>query len=265
MRKVWLCLLTAVLIIPILCCGASAEEYADLRDSRYISPETFAGMHVSKESFLKAYACSLRCDFGECDNIEEVLERCNDPQSTVYIVKDVERPRAYLYLEGENGNYEMIQYSNVVNYASVALREFQTMEAISTVSPDIVIKSIYFFYGLANYEGNAIYYKTNLGDYVYYCAAWGNPQMLFTAKRFFEYQWAEYDGYRTGDSSYLDWDLSAYDYRSPKFNPAAPLPNSKGEQLKLFAGIAIVILLPAAAVTVYMTKRKKRVQESAEL
>ena len=271
MKKVLLSFLISVLIISALDFGVGAEQYADTRDSRYIPPEDLAVINdPTAEIIVKAYSSDSISAFGYYDNIEDALAYYCTPKWIVYIKKNAEGLSTYGYFTDQSGVTKLIKetYSLNVNHSSVALQELQTGEAISAVSPDIAIESVYFMYGSPNYDGNAIYYKTNLGDYVYYRGAWGGPEMLCTAERFYEYKRAEYEEIvanntgevKNGGASVSDWDLSAYDYRSPNFNPAAPLP--KGKDAFPWLGLGIVVLPLAAVLAVCIIRRKKSMQEA---
>jgi hypothetical protein len=271
MKKVLLSFLISVLIISALSFGAGAEQYADTRDSRYIPPEDLAVINdPTAEIIVKAYNSDSISAFGYYENIEDALAYYCTPKWTVYIKKNAEGLSTYSYFTNKSGVTKLTKSNAIyVNHSSAALQELQTGEAISTVSPDIVIESVYFMYGSSNYDGNAIYYKTNLGDYVYYRGAWGGPEMLCTAERFYEYKRAEYEeivANNTGEvkngggTSVEDWDLSAYDYRSPNFDPTAPLPN--GNDAFPWLGLGAVVLSLAAVLVVYIIRRKKSMQEA---
>jgi hypothetical protein len=270
MKKVLLSFLISVLIISALSFGVSAEEYADTRDSRYIPSDALSQIGNSG-TIVKFYNYSLLIDFAECQNIEEVLSRRNQPKYIGYYKQTGNRLLRYSYSVREN--YEKLWDPKVVNqnnqHISEMLQELQTMEAISTVSPDIAIGSIYYMDATAQDEGTAIYYKTNLGDYVFYRHLWDGTQMLCTAERFFEYKRAEIEAWygkygnqlvSGGSAGIENWDLSVYDYRSPNFNPAAPLPN--GKDAFPWLGLGAVVLSLAAVLAVWIIRRRKSVQEA---
>lgn len=270
MRKAILSVLVLVLIISALSFGASAEEYADIRDSRYIPPDALSQIGNSG-TIVKVYNGSLLGHFAGCQNIEEILADVNVRKYIGYYKKSGDSLRWYEYSAPEN--YEKLWPGEAVveskTHISGMIQEFQTMEAISAVSPDIVIESVYYFDSSSAHEGSAIYYKTNLGDYVFYRHLWDGTQMLCTAERFFEYKRAEIEalldeygnGHIMGGSAGIeDWDLSIYDYRSPNFNPAAPLP--KGKDAFPWLGLGIGVIPLAAVLTVCIIRRKKSMQEA---
>ena len=104
-----------------------------------------------------------------------------------------------------------------------------------------------------------------MGNYIFYDT--GRSTRLFSEEAFFAYQRAmrqelidKYDG--AGDTGHaspkLDsLDLSAYDYKSPNFNPNAPFPGTKNTEIWLWVGIGAGVLLLAGGAAFYYIKRKK--------
>lgn len=264
MRKALLSFWISVLIVFALSFSTSAEEYADTRDSRYIPPEILTEINSpTTDVIVKVYNCGLIADFEERDNIEEILARLNDPEDIIYI-KNTSGELQYKYLHQENFEKVWSPYVDVIN---VMLQELKTMEAISSVSPDIVVEGVYYLYGSRFYRDHAIYYKTNLGDYVFDHSWIYGDLLLFTAERFFEYKRAEveivykkrqYEHAHMDFPDISDWDLSVYDYRAPNFNPAAPLPKRASNS---WIGFAVFVLPLAAVLTVCIIVRKKSMQE----
>lgn len=257
-------------MIFALCSPAFAAEYSDPNDSRYIDSDVLSELNdPSTEVVVKAYNCSPLDDFSKYDNIEDVLAYRNTPRWLVYIKKDASGLSAYSYYASSGYTEFSKDSSSYVNGCRRVLQEFQTQEAIQTVSADVVVECVYFIYGAARREGSAIYYKTNLGDYVFYYDSTIGCELLFAAERFFEFQKAaknavianNADGIRFGVPDYSSWDLSAYDYRSDNFDPHAPFPiSAEPEQTPspyLWIGIAGAVVLTAiAAFLIVKAKRK---------
>ena len=86
-----------------------------------------------------------------------------------------------------------------------AFQEIQDNKAILQLASDIEIYEIYYLHGEENRTGSAVYYKTNKGDYVYYCdylvydyarERYEAGNFLFTIKEFCEFERTIYDDRR---------------------------------------------------------------------
>ena len=153
-----------------------------------------------------------------------------------------------------------------------ALQEMKTGEAIKAVSKDVVIESVYFLYEGDPYSSSAIYYRTNLGDYVYF-NGYGSDERLFSSEVFWAYMKATrmvWQATKKSDSVVMgSWpnydicDLSAYDFRSPDFDPdkALPeieMPESKPEALDYLWILGVAVLLAAGLGIWIFIKRKPK-------
>ena len=102
-----------------------------------------------------------------------------------------------------------------------------------------------------------------MGNYVFFNNH--RSSLIFSEEAFFAYaqtwMWALIDMYdsgnATGKTNFDSLDLSAYDYKSPNFNPNAPFPGTKNTEIWLWVGIGIGVLLVAGGAAFYFIKRKK--------
>ena len=143
------------------------------------------------------------------------------------------------------------------------------------IDPNISVESSYYISSSA--EGCIIFYETNLGDYVY-C----NFHRSYPHRQKGEYilSWDAYLEYERlnriaavkyeqehpgtvgggGDTSIPPPDLSAYQIGSPNFDPDAPFPVPKDNEshgtLWLIGGIALAVVLAAAATWFFLRRRK---------
>lgn len=269
MKKILLPLFMAA-IIAFLSFSTTATEYSDPRDSRNISQDVLEQLDdAGTELIIKAYNMNLLLDFRDYDNIEDILAYRNVREWIVYIKKGALGLSSHSYYEG-SGSKLGTSSAKFVNWCRKEVQEYQTMEAILSVAPDITVNCVYFLYGASRQLPSAIYYKTNYGDYVFTHDWYSGRELLFASERFFEYQRAlaavesilKGGFYLAGGGSDGDWDLSAYDYRSENFDPHAPFPKgAEPEQTPssyLWVGIAAgaVVLTAIAAFFALKIKRK---------
>jgi hypothetical protein len=270
MKKVIMLCLILALTVPMLCASANAEEYADPKDARNVPPEIqqLADEANADVVFHRLYTPTLVMVCSQSDNMDEVLENMS---TSDYFAATRTELWCYEMVDGEPQLTKSFPYSNSL------VMQMITQEAIMGIAPDICIESVYYLStGFAgNGEPSAIYYKTNLGEYVYYHIGNG---IILNADRFLEYmhQWRTYiektldeKGGFIGGYPMMHTDLSAYDWRSPDFDPDAPLPIEKDEPEPdfpwLIVGIGAAVLIAGAVVTaVIVIRRKKRKATSEE-
>lgn len=266
MKKAIVLLLMLALMLPMLCFSANAEEYTDPKDARNVPPEIqeLADEVDADVVFHKIYTPSLVMVCSESDSMDEVLERMD---SSDYIAATLSEYWCYEMVDAEAKLTKSFPYLNSI------FEQMITQEAIRAIAPDIYIESVYFLSTgfIGNAEPGAIYYKTNLGEYVYYNIDNG---VILNADRFLEYmvEWRTHiefmvakNGPSMGGYPRLDVDLSAYDWRSPDFDPDAPLPTEEKETVAyLVLGGSVIVLAGLVAFGV-IRARKKKVKEALEV
>ena len=252
MRKTIMGILVIILVF-LLCVNGYATEYTDPKDSRNISPEVLERIALEDtELVFKCYVLHIESVFTNYTNIDEILDKSYGVR---YVQKEFSDPYLNIFITDKNGKVIERAYTkntDIVIYQET-LDELQNAEAIKAVSPDIVVQSVYYLWGENMRMGTAIYYKTNLGDYVYYRQHWLGEK-LFPAEVFFAYHSRNsIDG---GAKKALD--ISVYDYRSPNFDPHAEFPKSEpGLMTYLWVGGIAVVLVGEVAFFVIRAKRKK--------
>lgn len=265
MRKMIICVLL-IGLVSVLFLNSYAAEYPDPLDSRNV-PENLVALANPGEGdiLFRYYNIPLLFDFTNYDSIEAILENATENSIPLYALETSDGQRVVFKTQDNGISYKSVYDENGQGeWASPSFQEHRTGEAIRTVSPDIIIESMYYLKGENSKMGTAIYYKTNLGDYVFFDGS--IDEYLFSAEAFFEYQRTLYaeaiqQGDKDGGLDYSSWDLSAYDYRSDNFDPHAPFPISvEPEQTPspyLWIGIAGAVVLAAIATfLIVKTKRK---------
>lgn len=277
MKKVITLFTVLVLVISMLCFPIHATDDLNPMDSRYLSPQILEKFDLDEtELLVKCYASVITWDFNDYTNIDEILANAF---GVVYLQKKFSDPVLYASEFDKNGEWiEGIPTGvNGVNFYQQTLHELQTGEAIKTISADITVQSLYYLWGENNRMGTAIYYETNMGDYVYY-RQHGVGELLFPAEAFFEYQKAicetmfAYPDANSGSEIGNPWDLSVYDYRSPDFNPNTPFPKqasttpaeSSIDPILLWTGIAAGVLLLATISAFFIIKARHKSSVTVE-
>lgn len=269
MHKMIACILL-IGLLSLLCLNGYATEYSDPLDSRNVPAKLLYLTHPGEGDILfRYYNIGILFEFAERDSIEAILEKAIEDSIPLYALETSDGQRVVFETYDNGASYETADKNHQGSWANPSFQEHRTGEAIRTVSPDIIIESMYYLKGENSMMGTAIYYKTNLGDYVFFKHS-SIGERLFSAEAFFEYNRALYaeivranaDGSQVGVFNYSDWDLSAYDYRSEDFDPHAPFPkNAEPEQTPssyLWVGIAsgAVVLIAIAAFFALKIKRK---------
>ena len=269
MKKTVTLLLVLCCLVNILSLNISATEELDPDDSRNI-PNEIAEVFTDKDAGMitKCYVLPIALSFENYATIEGILESV-DPYHAIY-VQDNGGDFEVLATYPDTNGY--MQIDQPLYHITESLQEMKTGEAIKAVSKDVVIESVYFLYEGDSYSSSAIYYRTNLGDYVYF-NGYGSGERLFSAEVFWAYMKATrmvWQATKKSDSVVMgSWpnydicDLSAYDFRSPDFDPDKPLPEiempeSKPEALDYLWILGVAVLLAAGLGIWIFIKRKPK-------
>ena len=249
---------------PVCVSSASSVDY-----SQHISDDILAQLPLKEGDIVfPEYIGAIYSYFGHYNNIDEVIDRfvVKKPEAVIYVVLSQDGSRAcYKLYQGEY----VKKPTNSPHYFYY-LDTFLEGEELKQIDPDIQIEYAYYFNGETDRAGTAIYYKTNLGDYVFYVAK-GSPitgKYLLSAEAFFTLHKTYYetsrliygDNHPVGGGSIAEMDLSAYQIGSPNFDPNAPFPVPKDNEshgtLWLIGGIALAVVLAAAATWFFLRRRK---------
>ena len=148
------------------------------------------------KNIFRLYNVPIRFAFVDYDNIDDILaseyilQRCfvveqQDGSMTFYTEHlDEIRSNRYTIVNGEQKQLQYIPIPDKT-YERFTDKDFVK----NNISPDAELENIYYLSGESSMMGTAIYYRTSVGDYVYY------KEMLFPVKDFCKYQKAIYDKY----------------------------------------------------------------------
>lgn len=179
-------------------------------------------------SVMRFYNVPIRFVFTEYDNIDDIL-------ASAYATKK------YFVVEQQDGSFkyydehlsEIRSSSSYLDIPEKAFAAFWDKEFVKKyISFDAELENIYYLSGETSHMGTAIYYKTSVGDYVYY-NHYSLGEKLFPIGNFCKYQKAISDELAnnpdengSGDIDISDlMDLSKYELK----NAAASSENIKGD------------------------------------
>lgn len=262
-----------------------AEEAVKTEDSLYIPEDTLSALPIKAgDTVIRAYRCN---DFSEhfvkYSSIDEVLAHASELHiHNFYIAKNTsDTITTYWYVDTKltSAQNEKDWGTDLMNLH--LSNKPQTI--IKLVSPDIVVENTYY---LVSAYGFSVYYKTNLGEYVYFVfdgyegATYFDAyeelfigEYLLSLTQFLELQkvfnncWNVISGDPlSARESTLTIDLSAYQIGSANFDPDAPFP-ALGEKANdngptwLIVGIAVGVCL-IGGIVIFILRRKKENPET---
>lgn len=231
MKKILLLLLILLMTSAMVLNISAAEGKSKENDSNVVLESTKTELGVFNDEQVQAiYNIPLRYAFTKYNNIDDILSSdlvldvvyriTSENKSTVHKVK-------------RNDRYEEIDATPLVNVKAISA--FQNLGTIKVLTKDIKVENIYYLTGEAHYEGTAVYYVTDKGDFVYYTHYdLDNGEYLFPVSDFCKYQKAISASIDPNLDGGIDissvWDLSVYDINSDTFAPLSNVGNADIDQ-----------------------------------
>lgn len=142
------------------------------------------------------------------------------------------------------------------------LDTFFSGSVIKQISKEIKVHNVYYLTGENDHEGFALYYQTNMGDYVFFKDSIGNDvRYLMPAAYFHDYMKAVgrqhgpknvngwHPNYKV--AGYAHYDIRNTDY-DPNTPPATPTPIYETKEFKIILFICVLITV----VIIYVIYRK---------
>ncbi|MBE6957872.1 MAG: hypothetical protein E7447_01795 [Ruminococcaceae bacterium] len=269
MRKILIGVVIALTLFSMATVGYAFVN-ASAYDSGKIPPQVLEVIQPEDgDVVVKVYEMTIGYMFRKYDNdIGKILSELDDYYITYYKITDSE---VVGYSPDMDGNYNYVTAFWFPERDDPVIQQWLSGEAIKAVNSDIVVKSAYYLDGGFSLMGAAIYYQTNLGDYVYYNE--DNIDCLFALDVFAELQNATYEMRENGqielgydEDAIKELDFSPYDYRSADFNPHAPLSKKISPYLIWGCiGGGVLVLTAAAVTTVLIIRKKKKKTEPEEI
>ena len=284
--------LMLIMLIPMVL-PVNAEETAPEEDSVTISKEILESLPLkNSDQVIRIYELTyLWTTFTQHSNIDEVLTHASELYiHNFYIVKDSTGViAAHWYVEdrltslSSNNSW----YADFMNFHLSRAPE----TIIKEISSNVVVDNMYYLKGN---DSNAVYYKTNLGEYVYLTFNGldsyfevgeyqeSAKEYLLSLTQFLELMKAirqhqeetALDSWNDvpliGQSSLFNiadvgLDLSAYEIGSPNFDPNAPFPvlekdTDDGSKLWLICGISagVCFLVGGSAFMILRLRKKQK-------
>ncbi len=220
------------ILVAILVCNAMSPIVYGQGNSDSAKPEKIDSLAIEEAVkqqlsaaedtiILRTYVLNLCGAFLSASNMDQALSR--HECQVVYTVLDADGDfQAYRYQ-----NDTLTEY-NGGEISSACMRQFFDDSIILSISDQIIVENKYHIAGGMSRSGAAVYYETNMGDYIYY---WGprGTDLLLSVKVYRQLQKKSfdisYDAAMNGKyGSDVDiWDLTPYQWQSPNFDPHAAL------------------------------------------
>ena len=240
MKKLAVVFSSIIALICISLTTVAAAEEIDIYDSINISEETLDKLEIwtvysneeteserclseDVKSIIKVYNVPIRFAFSEFNNIEEVL-KSNELLGEYYVVEHIDgaitvydeslnKRESNRYTEAD-GKMVLLPPIDLSNEALEVLEDEAFIKQF--ISREAEVQNVYYLSGESSMMGTAIYYKTNIGDYVYY-NHFDIGEKIFPIEDFCRYQQAICAVYAKNpeDNSGVNldevWDLSQYE------------------------------------------------------
>jgi hypothetical protein len=210
------------------------------------------------DKIVKVYNTPVIYAFSAHGAIEDVLNSEYGRNVFYVIVSDSGKvefctvtKELFVYRDGDGG------YFNERN-----LETFFSGNVIQKISPNIKVHNVYYLSGENNFQGIALYYQTDMGDYVYYQDSIGNDaQYLMPVEYFHEYTNAV-DKQSPRNPASNGWhpdykltNFAHFDFRNSIFDPHSP-PTAT-YNIGVFIFIAMGVTLVAMLCCVIYWKKKR--------
>lgn len=220
----------------------------------------------SDNYFLKIYNTPFIFAFGEYNSIEEIL-RSEHIKATLYL--EMNRSFGIVSIQSISDDKKTLQkQEGKGDLKTEGIGDLCSNRINSKFPANTEIYAVYYLYGETNRHGTAIYYRTSLGDYVYYKDfRVAGTKYLFPAKDFFEIMKAIY-AQMGPDTPIGGWDISAvrdlskYDMNSPAFK-LKTADDGMTDRL-VSVGLIAAAVIAAGILAVYVAHKVAR-RKSSEL
>ena len=156
------------------------EQYSALKINDSIKASIGA---TDGQTVIRIHNIPIVYAFDAYDSIEEIL-KSDDILATYYAVTDgSEIISVYRDL---NGELYLMDDSLILNDSKT--RDVLISGGVSEMLPrNAIVLDVYYLWGESNHQGSALYYKTNIGDFVYYeYHLTGETKTFFSANEFFD-------------------------------------------------------------------------------
>ena len=229
MKKILIILLIFCIATAMPLNAFAAEKHIVKEDSKTISEDIKSKLEIKdNEEVIAVYNIPIWYAFSKYNNIDEILAGGKDAVLEICYLVTCENTEPTLKA------YRIDRYESHNPWDFVdkeVLTAFHNQELPKVLSKSIEVENIYYISGEPHYQGNAIYYETNEGDFVYYRHySLGDGEYFFPVDAFCKYQKSVMESrnpLENGGTNISNvWDLSKYDINSDKFDPFASIPST---------------------------------------
>jgi hypothetical protein len=146
------------------------------------------------KSIMRYYNVPIRFVFSEYDNIDDIPASIYKADKYYVVEQQDGTLQCYdEYLKELKSNRQIEKNGEMIDlpYLDIPEKAFERFNdpdfVKKYISPDVKVENVYYLSGESNHMGTAIYYRTNLGDYVYY-NHYSIGEKLFPIEKFCKYQ-----------------------------------------------------------------------------
>ena len=156
------------------------EQYSALKIDDSIKASIGA---TDGQTVIRIHHLPIVYAFDAYDSIEEIL-KSDDILATYYAVTDgSEIISVYNDVDGE---FHLMDNSMILN-DSRTRDVLMNRDVLDMLPQNASVLDVYYLCGESNHQGSALYYKTNIGDFVYYeYHLAGETKTFFSANEFFD-------------------------------------------------------------------------------
>ena len=271
MKKVC-CLICFMLLLLSMTLPVGAKENAKIEDSLTIPEDVLACLDADTiDTVFCVYLFGdefARCTyegFVRYGDIDSILANTGPELQRCYFVKDKDGETTVYTYDGKSLSPKYMGLGSWFNFHGEKAESI-----IQTIDAGIVVENIYYLW---YYNWTAIYYKTNLGDYVYVSGGYlmGREPFVALQEELYELSY-KYRNWRDMDNrpyhvklSQLGADLSPYDITSPDFDPQAPLHVEHNYKPGKFIAIGSVALLMALVVCRILIRGRRKTRGNQDI
>lgn len=259
-----LCLLLTLAQFVYATTAETNKEYASELCPQQIDAAVLDVLELAPtDRVVKIYNIPIVFAFSSYSTINEVLDS-EYGNREYYAISTAEGTVKYYTV---NKWLVPVQLDNDSYFDERNLDTFFSGSVIKKVSQEIKVHNVYYLTGETNHEGFALYYQTNMGDYVFFKDSIGNDvRYLMPAAYFHDYMKAvgrqhgpkNVDGWHPNYkvAGYAHYDIRNTDY-DPNIPPATPTPIYETAEFKIIMSICVLITVVIIYVIYRKIKHKK--------
>lgn len=256
-----------VLFIFAFCMDVEAvNDPAD--DPMHISDDVRIQLKLEETEFvIKEYHLDIISAFSMDLEVESAITSEEDCGPTYLVISDGDvKYRCSINPDGSGLTKRDRKYLIIDSCEMDAIQEIVEGNAIKKISPDIQIHCVYYMRNLITFEGAAIYYETDKGEFVYYSES-TTGEYLMPLSAFYELADDVANNREEGNyavigehgtlSNKLSNKWSMFNVNSETFDPYAE-PPGENNQIALWISLCVGLFVAGIVAVVLVYRRKRR-------